>query len=677
MSDARLADLDVLRNRFCLDEELTDAGGGIALSDATPLVTALRPDGSWADVDYTHDALKDWATVLHLRRLRSLARAWRRTDSPLHGNEKLLRAVLLGLDGWYARNPQNPNWWWNQIGAPLLLGDTLLCVKGVCPSSMIARAEPAFRAHEPIHRFTGQNLVWTATVLINHGILTDNPGRVAQGFDLIARETRTLPGEEGIQPDMSFHQHGNLLYSGGYGQGFVANVGRLIALSEGTAYAWAPFLVDRFARFVLDGSRWMVRGRTFDPVATGRELSRQGHSASQFMAGLRHLARVPHTRQAETRAAAAIDPAAGASLVTGNRCFWRSDLMTHHRPAGYLSVRVPSPRVVNADWPCCGGEGRLCHHLADGVTMILCDGDDYRDLFPVWNWRQIPGATVLQAAGDFDPDTLRLAGERPFAGGVSDGREGCMAVDFSRAGLVARKAWFLFDDVMIALGSGISAPSPHPVRTTIDQRRWRGPVRLEGDAAALAEGVYPLGAGSAFWHNCITVRVMDGSGSLRLGPQSGAWSLCGVGSPEPVTLPVLNAGLHHGIRPNGATYAYAVRMGVDENNAFADDPARLTIVRNEPDLQAVWHAGERRGMAVFYKPASVRFPDGQQIGVDLPCALLYQPAEDGRLIITLAQPEQREGMMTLQLDGRKTGSLGVSLPGGDFAGSGVTLEWRA
>ncbi|MHB9132418.1 MAG: polysaccharide lyase family 8 super-sandwich domain-containing protein [Armatimonadota bacterium] len=657
-TDQLLDTLEIIRRRLCAEG-----------SEGAPneLMAAMLPDGSWADVVYENDHLKDWTAAEHLSRLKTLARGWYRAGEY---DDAVLQAVLCGLDAWYARNPRNPNWWWNQIGAPLLLAETLLYIKGHCDRSYIERAIPAFTCHEPVTRFTGQNLVWTATIRAYHGILTDEPERVSLAFALIGKEVHVFPGEEGLQPDMSFFQHEALFYSGGYGQEFAAGVGRLIALCAGTDYAWPAPLVDRFAAYLLDGCRWMVQGRTFDPGACGREISRQGHSAERFYTGLRYLASFAHARQAEAQAAVS-----GQSPLIGNRHFWCADFMAHHRPGYYLSVRMPSTRVVNADWACCGGEGRLCHHIADGATFILRDGDEYRDIYPVWNWRQIPGATVVQEPGEFDPDTLRGFGEHDFAGGASDGRVGCAAMDFSRAGLSARKAWFFFDEGMVALGTGITATQDAPVRTTLNQCHWRGPTLLAGTEKPLAADEYLLTDGSAFWHDGVTYRIFAGEGTLRLGAQSGAWSDCGVGSPERQTLAVLNAGLDHGVKPVNASYVYAVLPDVDEGNAFTDDPTRFVIVENTPVLQAVWHAGEERGHAVFYEPGVVVFPDGQQIGVDTPCILLYHPGTEGATL-TVAQPAQREGMLKLQLKGRITTTVSVSLPTGEYAGSSQTIGWH-
>lgn len=680
--DPRISDLNVMRERFCNEpvywNDLRNGGGEAPAA----LAASLGPDGIWADIDYVDQNRAHWLPFQHLVRLRTMAKAWYRPDSPQHRHEALLRAILLGLDSWYARDLKN-GWWWDQIGVPQTLAEVLLFIKDACPASYIERAAPLYSFPErscpadsskpqPLWWFTGQNLVWVATNIIAHGIVTDDPDRVTQGFTLVRRELRVLPDEEGIQPDMSFHQHEKVLYSGGYGQAFAADVGRLMAFAVDTPYAFPPPLVSLFARFVLDGSRWMVRGRTFDHLACGRETSRQGQNAGRFFEGLCHLASFAHPRQAEAREALAVVQSPGRSMVSGNRMFWNSDLMVQHRPDYYFSVRVPSRRIWTADWAC-NGEGPFCHHMADGVTMILRDGNEYRDLFPVWNWRQIPGITMAQTAEPFDPNMTHVKGEPAFAGGASDGQVGCIAVDFSRDGLRARKAWFLFEDAMVALGTAITCPMAAPVRTTLNQCQWRGPVLMPGRNEPLAEGEYPLAPGVAFWHDGFAYQVLDGNGTLRLGAQTSSWSAIGGSSSDPVTVPVLNAGLEHGVQPDNATYAYAVCPSGEAAADFAADPGRFVILRNEADIQAVWHTGENRGHAVFYKPGEITFPNGQRLHVSLPCIVLYRPLTGGAVSLTVAQPDQSGGHVKFRLSGTVNATIGMDLPQNEYAGSSVSL----
>jgi chondroitin AC lyase len=662
-----------MRLRLCGERriygELEDPASNASIDN---LLAGQRPDGDWPDVVYDSVELKDWQAIEHVRRLLALAVAWNPEDPATAGNPALLRGIVRGLENWYTRNPVNPNWWWNQIGMPRYLGEVLLRVKGAIAPDLIRLAVPAFTAHGPAARFTGQNLVWVAGIQIRHGILTDQPDLVGLGHRLIRNELRALPDEEGLQPDMSFHQHGKVLYSGGYGQGFACDVARFAWLARDTAFAWPAHKIELLGRFVLDGSRWMVRGDTFDYGASGRELSRKGFSAARYFQGVAFLAQIPFSRQAECQAIAGQVDRGGKSSVEGNRYFWCSDLMTQHRSNYYWSVRLTSNRIENTDWPCCGGEGRLCHHMAEGLTLLFRKGDEYRDIFPVWNWRQTPGTTVEQQPGAMNPGGLRGFGLRSFSGGVSDGRVGCAAMDFARGSLRAHKAWFSFENSLVAAGCGITSDSDAPVRTTINQCHWRGAVEMrdgEKGFRLLEEGVHELIPGAIVRHDGFIYRILTGQGTLRLGPASGSWADCGVESSEPVTLPVFNAGLDHGVRPIGAEYAYLIHAEPELHGA----DQRLVLVSNSERLQAVWDGRDRIGQAVFYEAGTVTFPEGHQLAVDRGCLAMVQFEPSGKTVITLAEAERRSGMCTVTWVDGVVQTVGVSLPSGDQTGNSIRL----
>ncbi len=669
--DPRLAALAVIRDRWCSDAHFSNGNAVSAMgAGAEGFRASMRADGSWADVDYGCQLLIYWSAGNHLKRLLAMACAWRGgAAGDASRPDEMLQAVLCGLRFWYDRSPQNPNWWWMQIGAPALLAEVLMRVHGSCDRSYIARAVPAFESHQPVLRFTGANLVWTAGVEVAHGLLVDDPALVSQGMQLIGREVRVCPAEEGLQPDMSFFQHGRLLYSGGYGQNFAADVARFIWLADGTAYAWPRHGVDLFARFLLDGSRWMVRGRTFEYGAIGREISRAGHENSRFLRAANLMARVEHPRREEFAAIAAAGEDARKSFVSGNRHFWSGNLMVHHRDDYCISVRVASDRLENVDFPCGGGEGRLCHHLAEGGSFVMRDGDEYRDVFSVWNWRRVPGATVEQHPRPMNVDELVRRGERAFAGGASDGEVGCAAMDFSRMTLSAKKAWFFFDRCMVALGAGIASAADVPVCTTINQCRRRGSVFIKGRSAPLADGVHALAAGSAFSHDGVGYAILRGQGEMRLQTQHGAWSDCGVGSGEPQSQAVFTAAIDHGPGPRDAEYAYVVAPGLA---ADAVDVSPLTITRNDVQVQAVWHAKEHRGHAVFYEAGAVEFPDAQSLAVNAPCIVLYRPVE-GRIDLTLADPAGQAAAVTVKLSRPDSLSLTVPLPQHEHAGAAARL----
>jgi chondroitin AC lyase len=442
----------------------------------------MGDDGLWQDVNHTCYNLMDWQAADHLSRLLFMSMVWSDDTSELCGDNALLRLITRGLDAWYDLSPQNPNWWWMEIGIPQKLAGILLYVSRFCDSSYVERAIPAFVAHEPATRYTGQNLVWVAMIAVSHGVLVEDRELISHGLNLVHRELRIMARSEGLQPDTSFFQHGLLLYSGGYGQSFASLVAQALWIASGTGFEQPDQVekIELLSRFILDGSRWMIRGSTFDYSAVGREISRAGHSAVNLFHGAAYLAKIDNKRRAELLELAD-SPKTKSMPLKGNRMFWCADYMTHHRAGYSITVRVPSTRLINVDFACCGGEGRVCHHMAEGATFIYCDGDEYRDIFPVWNWRQVPGTTVEQHLGSLDENKLRHFGNRDFAGGASDGNVGCIAAEISDETLAAHKAWFLFDGGMVALGTAISSSAEVPVRTTIDQCHPRGTLLYDGE----------------------------------------------------------------------------------------------------------------------------------------------------------------------------------------------------
>ena len=59
--------------------------------------------------------------------------------------------------------------------------------------------------------------------------------------------------------------------------------------------------------------------------------------------------------------------------------------------------------------------------MSDGCTNITQTGDEYFNIFPVWNWCHIPGTTAPQLEKvPMDPKAWGVLGTSTYAGGVSD-----------------------------------------------------------------------------------------------------------------------------------------------------------------------------------------------------------------------------------------------------------------
>ena len=301
---------------------------------------------------------------------------------------------------------------------------------------------------------------------------------------------------------MSFLQHGPQLYTGSYGLEYIRGAIRVLALGQGTGLALSPEKRDLLLSLLLDGLHWMVHGPMIDPGAQGRNFSRTGAGrGGKTVAGFcRDLLALEVPRAEEL--------AEFAKSLSGNRYFWRGELMVHRRPGWYLSTKMASVRTVGTESG--NGEGLKQYHLADGACIVLRRGDEYDGVQPVWNWRRVPGTTCEQAQKPLPLINWGRGarGATEFVGGASDGEHGVAVMHLDKAGVQAWKAWFYLGDEAVCLGAGIRAKGEHAVVTTLNQCLAHKPMK-RGEAWVHHDGVGTV--------------VLDGTWDARVDTQRGSW----------------------------------------------------------------------------------------------------------------------------------------------------------
>lgn len=691
--DARTADIRVISDRYVSSVLPTSPGQIEHLRTlSAQYADALWSDGEWPDIPYQNSDRATWRAAEHLQRTLVMAKSSRllhmegKPDSAL--DEKVIRA----LRAWTNQDYRNPNWWWNQIGVPQLTGEIATLMQPELPKAEVAKvAEIMMRS--VWHTWTGANLIWGVENEIVRGCLEGDPEVVKEGYDRMYQEIKVVsPKEEGIQQDDSFHQHGAQLYSGGYGLTYADDVGRFIAFSWGTHFQIPPDRMAIFSAYILDGIQWMVRGDVIDYSVMGREITRAGKTIAPpdwtvgpiSPAGPAYslenvvdlLAVKPTPRQHEfQRFAAMLHGRTDASGLTGNKQFWCSDFMSHRRKGYYTSVKMLSTRIHNAEST--NGEGRKSEHLSDGANFLYLTGDEYKDIFPIWDWTKVPGTTAIQGTLDTgEKNPIGTTGGSPFAGGVSDGRYGMAAMNLKRGHLTAEKAWFFFDDEYVSLGAGIALTgSDKAVVTDVNQTLLNGSAFSDVSTGAVSAGLhtYNLHTSRWFYHDHVAYIFSPGTHvSLSVGAQTGRWSDIGSGSSDSITRNVFDLWIDHGVSPNGGSYQYVVlpNVSLEETARRARNP-RIRILMNSSDIQAVWNRHLNLGMFAFHKPGSLATPVGI-IRVDHPCLLILKRISR-RLEISASDPENDAFTLHMKVANRQ---ITMALPEGNFAGSSVTMPLK-
>lgn len=635
-------------------------------SRAPKWLAAMAPDGHWADVRYEDPLMARWTPLEHLNRLGEMANAYANPASPAHHSAAMLEGIERGLRYWYQRRPLSNNWWNNTIGQPMDMERILVPLEGVLPAELFRTGLTYLYCPTDVdpRRRTGQNLVWYASQQLMRGVLTGSAEDVAAASGAMQREIRITTGE-GLQPDFSFHQHGAQLYNGGYGQRYVVDACRYATLLQGTRFAFSPDKLALLADYLLKGDRYMIRGKLLDYSANGRALTRKnaGDGAVALEAACEELAALLPSRAAELMALKKHIEGTGAPYsYLGNRYFWSSDFMTDERAGFYISVKMVSNRTVGTETS--NGENLKACWLPFGLTWIVQRGDEYQNIFPVLDWGRLPGVTSAHMA---TANIKRLSQPDAFVGGVSDGTYGAAAMDFDQMSTQGQKAWFFFDQEMVALGAGISSSRDEPVNTTLNQTLLRGPVVVDGHVFAPGEANVPR----ASWvlHDGVGYAFLAPTDiTVKAAPQTGDWKSINIQySDEPVTKPVFSLWIDHGVHPRNATYAYVVLPDTDQRRLaeWSAYPS-IRIVANNPSQQAV--VNDQLGVAemVFHAPGAVTLRNGFAVETDRPCLVMLVRQEGAtRIVVSSPGGESAVVHLTFSQTGQR---LTLALPGGEFAG---------
>jgi chondroitin AC lyase len=622
------------------------AGAASPAEQAGAWLKSQQVDGSWSDIDYSDQTRGGWKTLAHLQRAARMALIYAREREAGTADPALRDAVLSAFQFWTQKDFRNPNWWNNDIGAPLLLEQIMLlmekdmdAVTRVGGMQILDRLSP---------EGTGQNLVWENGIQLDKALLAGDPAGLRRSRDIIFGELK-ITRDEGIQPDFSFHQHGPQQQMGNYGLSFAREMTAWATIFRGTSLALVETQLGILRDYLLRGEAPVVWRGTMDIGSCGRQLFPNIpvlHGKS-VLAALDELTLIDPAHTAEYQAASARaagtfpgdDPGAARNID-----YYTSDYLVHRRAGFAAYLKMCSRRVIGTE--VVNDENLSGRYLADGALWVYESGLEEKDIFPVLDWRRIPGVTCAQAG-----PTLRPAGmmDTDFAGGVSDGTNGAAGLDYNRDGVTAKKSWFFLGGRIVCLGAGITGTADAPVDTSLDLRFPPGTVVIDGHPGGNGIPQAMTGVG---WI-CAGTRgyVFAQPQTVWIGtqPQQGSWTnIYKAGSPEKITSDIFSIWLDHGIRPHDATYAYTLLPATTpaQVKSFAAQPG-IEIVSNTTAIQAVRDRDAHLLAAIFFTPGQLQ-ADGQVVSVDQPCALLLHEST-GK--ITVADPTEKESRVTVTVGG--------------------------
>lgn len=618
--------------------------------NATSLMKLMTPEGIWPQIDYKCFFRTNWEPADHLSRIKRMAMAYTCPESSLYGNQVLFRAIDKAVRAWNEYKPTSYNWWYNQISVPKIMAD-ILALMEVGESKLSDGAVQCFmemmEQSDP-RKWTGANKMDIAIHHLIRGCVLKNDSIVSTNVKEFFEPVCITDGE-GIREDMSYQQHGTQLYIGGYGSVFVDNIAKTAGLFTGTRFALSDEQIKLFSEFVRNTYLNVFRSHYMDFSVCGRSVSRAKTLDPGNYAFLFKKMKEIDSLHADEYDMAAQRFSQNNSVIgrtNKNQMFYLSDYMLHNRKRFDFSVRAVSARTRRSESG--NGENLLGTYLSEGATNIRVTGDEYYNIFPVWEWDKIPGTTT--PAGEVENhNDWGVAGTAQFVGGVSDGLYGVMAYGMDDYGMKANKGWFMFDNEIVCLGSGITSQLDKEINTSVNQCHLVGDVYAT-TAGKMGKMISNSRLDSEFsgwvWHNKIGYFFPDSiSMHLKNEQQQGKWSKINFNqSDQLVSMPVFNLYVSHGKKPQEDKYAYYIVPGIASPASLATyNPADVPIICNEPSLQAVYNQRLDILQIIFWEAGTLRHSQ-IKVEADIPCVVMVKGCTTDKPEIVLTDPTQKNNL---------------------------------
>lgn len=558
----------------------------------------LQPDGSWPDIDYADQRRSFWDPANHLSHLLTMLAAGGRKR--LSADKSFRDKAIAAFDFWLKNDIQCPNWWHNQIGVPnrlcviaLFLQDYLTPEQQAKCSEILLRG--TVQDETGPGSWTGANLMWGLKTTLKHALLRRDADSMAYAVRRLDRAVE-IGGNEGMQTDHSFFQHGHQLQMGHYGWSFIGDIIPLCRILTGTPFQISGEKLHLIERYILEGMQYMVYKNRWNYFALGRSLFRPNTQDASKMPGMIELfAAVEEVQDKDSLRTVAQMLRGDKKRTTPDKYFHIGEYYCRLDDGYYIGARVSDPNV----WPgeICNGEGVIGYNLASGgAQCILVDGTEYDNIAPIWDYAKIPGVTTL-LEDDAAICAKRGWDSRPakntYCGGVCDGKKGVIYMDLNHNGITGVMSRFFIDGGMIAMGAGLCAETGRVISTV--NQCWNRSEIVQNSSTVVHDNITYLNLCSTPW-------------TAETKPQTGSWQrVAAEDSDAPFTGAVFSLWYDHGEAPKDGQYAYALLPNCSNSSLQAED-LDVEILQNSLSCQAICAGSEV--FAVFHASGRLSLPDG-------------------------------------------------------------------
>lgn len=432
--------------------------------------------------------------------------------------------------GWRSTNLFN--WWDWQIGSPTQLIDTLMLMENELDRATITKYLSLFDKLVPRAGDYGANMLDFSGEIIGSGLLQENADRVIVGRD--GADPTMVYADGGRNDKQGFYTDGSYIFhtlhpmNGTYGFAQFEKFADLMYLLEGTKFAYCNPLKYNIYEWAINAYEPLIyKGDTFRFVlgrhpSHGAEIasgtvrvylellqldSIPTDVASHLKSTIKYMVEEDTTKSYyqglsfesirmldRIMADDSVEPRENYIL---NKMYHNMDKMAHQCETWAAGVSMSSSRIYN--YESINSENMTGWYLSDGMTYLYSENDLTQYNSAYWagvDPYRLPGTTVNTGEREVTSVAQRneYLSSQDFVGGASLGGEYGTAAMYLESyhgdgigssadngyggsnpprdcSLEAQKAWFMFDDEVVALGANVHAQDGLPVLTVVENRK--------------------------------------------------------------------------------------------------------------------------------------------------------------------------------------------------------------
>lgn len=576
----------------------------------------MNDDGSFSDIDYRTEDLVYWAPIYHLDRLILMSYAYTEPGNKYYESEELFEKIRSSIDIWYVLNPVSNNRWFYVIAEPQRIGRLFIALR--YGKNKLSKELETNVLNRCLERGDipgpGVNGADVALANVYFALLQEDDDFFHISIERLLETMNYVSDKDGFQFDNSYHTHGNQLYIGGYGVNHLMVLTEVALSVRGTKFDFDDTHKQALSSYVRNTLQNCIRGEYMLYNCYGRGISRKADlkRTYQYEPIARRMMEIDpeHISEYENMLRRLLgDEPSSFAVNKYNAYYPYSDFALHVRPNYTFSVRMTSVNTIKPEHG--NGEHLLGYYHGDGSTCLSIVGKEYYNIMPLWDWDKLPGITTPKLDYIPEDEEWGVPGYATFCGGLSDTESGIASFSYHDpiANVTASKSWFMFDNKIVCLGSGLK--SPHDLRTTVEACwgdggytiiRNDGEQKYEGEAESDFDekGLWVVHRGVGY--NFPLQSDIHVENKIK----QGNWHEISHEQPDSVMSDkVFTVMINHGqsdINSKGKEYGYAIYPNIeDEEKPYTSEIQDFDIIENSDSVQIVMDNSRKVLGAVFYK----------------------------------------------------------------------------